>query len=73
MVEQKYLVGIAVDSHSFSVRFPKSTAKSNKSDVICQYLIFGRGLYKTTYFVSKGISRSPWKKIYLMKLTIIIC
>ena len=45
MVEQKYLVGIAVDIHSFSVRFPKSTAKSNKSDVISASISFlERGL-----------------------------
>ena len=45
MVEQKYSVGIADNNHSFSVRFPKSTASSNKSDVISASISFlERGL-----------------------------
>ena len=45
MIEQKYSVGIADNNHSFSVRFPKSTAKSNKSDVISASISFlERGL-----------------------------
>ena len=45
MVEQKYSVGITDNNHSFSVRFPKSKAKSNKSDVISASISFlERGL-----------------------------